>query len=67
MTDDIECPHCECLVENFVNDYSDWLYARELYSEDTEKEVECPNCKEMFFVKVYSSVVYETAKTKEDL
>jgi len=57
------CPHCEYRCD----DESDWLYDNDLYQDDVEKEVTCPECKEKFAIKSWTTFEYETAETLEDL
>lgn len=56
---DIECPHCEEMVEDHVEDYNDWQYANDLFDEG-QKEVDCPSCGKSFIVGVIPTFRYES-------
>ncbi len=58
---DIICPHCDIDILDYVQDSSDWLYARDLYQEVT-KDIECPSCHKEFVIEAFLTYRYDTYK-----
>lgn len=60
MINDFRCPEC-----GFTDFDGDFYYDNDLYADEHEIKVKCPDCKEPFWAKSYHVPIQEALSIKE--